>query len=666
MQYFKTLGVGLLLLLLAASVSARQPIDIETAWQYQRIGAPAVSPDGKFAVAPITRVDMDKDKMTGDLWLFATDGSSQRLFSSQASSESSPTFSPDGRWLAFLSKRGEDESNQLYVLPLAGGEALRLTEVPTGVTAMRWMPDSKALVFATRIWADLEDWEAQKERLEQRKDGKMTAKVWNNDVPVTSWDHFVDERETHLYRVAVAGGDPVVLTSSLDRKLPRSGVTSTSFDISPDGKRLAFVSDTASEPGEMNFDVLMVDLGGRETENLTAENPGPDLNPMFSPDGRYLVYAQQTIPGFYADTARLVLLDLKTKERKVLTSDWDRSVSGLVWAADSKSLYGSIDDAGTLRLYQFPLTGAPRRITSEPSFSSLDISRTTPPVGVAIRESFVEAPQLVKVDLKGGDYKVLSGDLNREVDGKIAWGTKESVTYTGADGKDIQMWINYPPNFDPSKKYPLFLLIHGGPHNAIPDGMHWRWNAQVFSAMGYVTAWPNFHGSSGFGQEFADSITADWVTKPYEDVIKAAEWFQDKPWLDSERMVAGGGSYGGYLTTILLGREHPFKALIAHAAVYNLYTQYGADFHYRAARHGDFWENLERFQKTSPHYQAGNFNTPTLVIHGMLDYRVPVNHGLELYQTLQRQGVPSKLIVYPNENHWILNPQNSVFWYQEV
>lgn len=666
MKYFRHFGTLLLILTLAGAVSARQPIDIETAWQFQRIGDPTVSPDGKFTVAPITRVDMDKDKMTADLWLFATDGSSSRLFSSQASSASSPVFSPDGRWLAFLSRRGDDEGNQLYALPMAGGEAVRLTEVPTGVNAFRWMPDSKQLLFATRTWGDLEGWEAQQARIKERKEGKMTAKVWDNEVPVTSWDHFVDERQTHLYRVTLAGGDPVLVTGSLDRQLPRSGVSSSSFDISPDGKRLAFVSDTATEPGQMNYDILLVDLGAGQTENLTAENAGPDLSPLFSPDGRYLAYAQQTIPGFYADTARLVLLDLKTKERKILTSDWDRSVSGLAWAGDSRSLYGSIDDAGTLRLYQFPVNGAPRRITTEPSFSSLDISRTTPPVGVAVRQSFVEAPELVKVDLRSGDHRVLSSAINRELNAKVEWGTKESVTYTGADGKPIQMWINYPPNFDPSKEYPLFLLIHGGPHNAIPDGMHWRWNAQVFSAMGYVTAWPNFHGSSGFGQEFADSITADWVSKPYEDVIKATEWLQEQPWIDSERMVAGGGSYGGYLTTILLGREHPFKALIAHAAVYNLYTQYGADFHYRASRHGDFWEDPERFQKTSPHYQAGNFKTPTLVIHGMLDYRVPVNHGVELYQTLKRQGVPSKLIVYPNENHWILNPQNSVFWYEEV
>jgi len=647
-------------------VLAQEPIDIETAWKFQRIGAPTVSPDGKWAVAPVTRTDMDKDTMTGDLYLFATDGSSERLFSSKAFSDSSPVFSPDGRYVAFLSKRGADEANQLYLLPMAGGEAFALTEVPTGVSAIRWFPDSKSLAFATRTWPDLQGWEAQEKRLKERKDSKMTAKLWDNRVPVSSWDHFVDERETHLYKISVEGGAPISLTGKLDRKLPQSGVPTAAYDISPDGKRLAFVSDSGTEPGEINYDIVLAEIGGTSTQNLTEGNPGPDMEPLFSPDGRHLAYAQQSIPGFYADTARLVLRDLQGGRSRVVTSDWDRSISGMVWASDSRSLYGSIDDAGTVRLYQFPLQGAPRRITSEPSFSALSISRGTPPVGVAVRESFVEAPQLVRVDLKSGAHKVISKTINSKLEAGVQWGTRESVTYTGADGKEIQMWINYPPGFDPSKRYPLFLLIHGGPHNAIPDGMHWRWNAQVFSAMGYVTAWPNFHGSSGFGQEFADSITADWVSKPYEDVIKATEWLAGKPWIDEERMVAGGGSYGGYLTTILLGREHPFKALIAHAAVYNLYTQYGADFHYRAARHGDFWENPERYKNDSPHYRAGNFKTPTLVIHGMLDYRVPVNHGVELYQTLQRQGVPSKLIVYPNENHWILKPQNSVYWYQEV
>lgn len=643
----------------------KRPLDIQRAWEMQRLGQPTVSPDGQWVVAPVTRTDMEKDKMTGDLWLFRSDGSGQRRLSSQASSDSSPLFSPDGQYVAFLSKRGEDEANQLYLLPMRGGEAQRLTEVPTGVSGIRWFPDSRSLAFVTRTWSDLEGWEAQGKRIKERKESKMTAKVWDNLVPVTSWDHFVDERESHIYQVSIQGGTPRCLTDRLDRKLPRSGFGRESYDLSPDGKTLVFVSDSASAPGKTNPDLWSVTLGSTKCQNLTPDNPGPDGHPVFSPDGRFLAYARQTIPGFYADRVRLMVRETTSGSTRDLSGSWDRSVGELHWGGDSRSLYSSVEDAGTLRLYQLPLEGKPRPITTQPSYSSLAVSQSQPPVAVALRQSFVEPPRLVKVDLGNGQSQVLS-KINEGLEKSVRWGKRESVTYPGYGGQPIQMWVNYPPDFDPTKKYPLFLMIHGGPHNGIPDGMHWRWNAQIFAGKGYVVAWPNFHGSSGFGQEFTDSITADWTTRPYQDILKAAEYFTAQPWIDKDRMVAGGGSYGGYLTTILLGREHPFKALIAHAAVYNLYSQYAADYSYREARHGDFWEAPDRYQKTSPHFSAAHFKTPTLVIHGMLDYRVPVNHGLELYQTLQRLGVPSKLLIFPNENHWILNPQNSVFWYDEV
>jgi len=226
--------------------------------------------------------------------------------------------------------------------------------------------------------------------------------------------------------------------------------------------------------------------------------------------------------------------------------------------------------------------------------------------------------------------------------------------------------VHYPPGFDPDQEYPLFLLIHGGPHGAIGDQFHFRWNAQTFASWGYVTAWHNFHGSSGFGQEFTDSINPDWLTKPYQDTIAAADWFAEKPWIDEERMVAGGGSYGGYLSSILLGREHPFNALVIHAAVYNMYSQMAADFSVHGIRFGEYWENPDIYRSISPHYFAENFNTPSLIIHGQWDLRVPVGQAFELFRTLQTRGVESRLIYYPDENHWILKPNNSLYWYGQV
>lgn len=285
---------------------------------------------------------------------------------------------------------------------------------------------------------------------------------------------------------------------------------------------------------------------------------------------------------------------------------------------------------------------------------------------VASNESFLQPPQLVSINPKNGKVSRLD-KFNDDVLRDVRLGSYESVTYKGYNGDDIQMWVHYPPGFDRSKKYPLFLLIHGGPHNAIGDGFHFRWNAQTFASWGYVTAWPNFHGSSGFGQAYADAINPDWKSKSLEDVLKAADWFKNQPWIDSERMVAGGGSYGGYLSSIILGTpQQPFKALLIHAAVYDMYSQMASDFAVHSTRFGNYWDNPALYQTISPHYFAANFNTPTLVSHGQLDLRVPVGQGFELFRTLQSRGVESRMLYFPDENHWILKPNNSIYWYHQV
>ena len=398
--------------------------------------------------------------------------------------------------------------------------------------------------------------------------------------------------------------------------------------------------------------------------NLTQGNAAPDSAPMFSPDGQLLAFARQHIPGFYGDQRKLMLHELATGRTRLVHGDWDRSADGLVWSPDSAGLFGAIDDAGTRRVYFLPISGAaPVAITQATNFDALSIADDG--TLVARNQSFVYPPRVVRVNVEAGAGERLE-TFNDEALAGVDLGTYESVTYTGAEGAEIQMWVHYPPGFDPERKYPLFLLIHGGPHGAISDMFHFRWNAQTFSSWGYVTAWHNFHGSSGFGQDFTDSINPDWMTKPYADTIAAAEWFTEKPWIDTERMVAGGGSYGGYLSTVLLGRDHPFNALVIHAAVYDLYAQTSADFAVHDQRFGPYWENPELYRAISPHYFADAFDTPSLIIAGQKDLRVPVGQAFELFRTLQTRGVESRLVYYPDENHWVLKPDNSLHWYGEV
>jgi dipeptidyl aminopeptidase/acylaminoacyl peptidase len=651
------------LFLISASIAAQtQPFSAEAMWRLKRLGDPAISPDGRMSVVPVTSHDIAENKADVDLWLVPTKPGRPRQLTSGEASDSSPSWSPDGQFIAFVSKRGKDEQAQLYVIAVDGGEARRITNVPTGVLAPKWFPDSKRVAFLSQVWTDLKTWPEMEQRMKDRAQPKMTAKVWDR-APVAHWDHFLDHRATHVYSVSINGGEPAALTLASGLSLDVAEPDASSYDISPDGLEIAFASDVDGSGIDQNFDVFVMPLEGGAPTNISNTNTADDISPMYSPDGRLLAFRQQRVKDFYADRARLMLFDRRARAVRSLTEDWDRSADGLVWSPESDALFGSIDDAGTRRVYRFDVAGAaPRAITREHSFSSLAIAGSGPVI-VALRQSFVEPPTLVSIIARNGSATKLS-DFNDAALASLTQGRVENVTYPGANGEEVQMWIVYPPNFTPDKRWPLYLLLHGGPHNAMTDGYQWRWNAQIFANWGYVTAWHNFHGSSGFGQVWADSITKEWSELPYQDTLKAAEWFAAKPWIDSERMAAGGGSYGGYLASLMLGKPHPFKTLVAHAAVYNSYTQYASDYGASKKRYGEFWEDFERFQRNSPHMNAANFRTPTLVIHGQLDLRVPVNHGIELFNTLQNRGVPSKLVYFPDENHWVLKPQNSLFWYE--
>lgn len=653
-----------------ARASGTETLTAEKMWSLQRLGDPTLSPDGRVAVVPVTRYDVGENKGFTDLYLVPLDGGAARPLTTDNAADTAPVFSPDGTRIAFVSKRGDDKESQIYVIAVNGGEAQRVTNVPTGADTPKWFPDSRRIAFVSRIWTDLASWPDQAKRKKDREDSKMQAKTWNR-APIAYWDHFLDDREPHVFSIAVDSGaaaEPADITRQSGYSLSRAAYDSESFAIAPDGKELAFVANVDRVGNDPNLDIFVLDICGcKPARNITEANKADDMTPSYSPDGRWLAFVRQTIRGFYADRRRLTLQNRGDGSLRDLSGAWDRSADGLKWLPDSSGLLGSIDDAATQRIWRFDVRGnAPRAVTSSPSYSGLAIAqdaRSRTPRVVALRQSFDEPPTLVEVQLANGSARALS-HFNDQVLQSLRLGRVESVSYAGARGDAVQMWVVYPPDFDPGRKYPVYMLLHGGPHNGITNAVQWRWNAHVFAGWGYIVTWHNFHGSSGFGQEFADSINPDGITMPYEDTIKAAEWLMAKPYVDRERMAAGGGSYGGFLASTLLGRQHPFKALVAHAAVYNEFTQIAADYGAEKSRFFEFWEKPEEFARYSPHTSAGNFKTPTLVIHGQLDQRVPVNHGFELFNTLQKREVPSKLLYFPDENHWVLKPQNSLYWYQ--
>jgi dipeptidyl aminopeptidase/acylaminoacyl peptidase len=660
----RTITFGILIALpLVALAEQSERLSAEVLWKLERLEKPVVSPDGSGVVVQVTTYPQDGEDAETRLWLLTIgDQPAQQPLTAEGGKSSGAVFSPDGSRLAFVRKAGEDEPPQVYVMPMDGpGEAVPLTDVPTGVSSLKWVGNH--VYFLSNVWPEM-SFDEMAEKIETDKESKLSAKVWNR-MPYAYWDRWIQEdRQNHLYRIPDSGGDVEALTLPIGIELSRGNVGSNDYDVSPDGTTVAFVADSRKEGVYPDPDIFLLKIGADSAINITDDNPAPDNNPSFSPDGRMLAFNRRHIEGFYGDQRKLVIHDLKSGKSRIEHGAWDRSADGLVWAPDSGGLFGSIDDAGTRRVYYLPLNGdAPGAVTDGTDFDQLSVAMNG--TLVARNQSALYPPRAVQVDSRRGAANRLDA-FNDAVLVGVDVGSYESVTYTGADGESIQMWVHYPPGFDPDKQYPLFLLIHGGPHGAVTESFHFRWNAQTFSSWGYVTAWPNFHGSSGFGQDFTDSINPDWATKPYADVIAAADWLMQKPWIDDERIVAGGGSYGGYLSSILLGREHPFNALVIHAAVYDLYAQTSADFAVHDQRFGPYWEKPEIYKSISPHYFAGEFRTPSLVIHGQNDLRVPVGQAFELFRALQSHGVESRLVYYPDENHWILTRENSLHWYGEV
>ncbi|HCE53208.1 MAG TPA: S9 family peptidase, partial [Shewanella baltica] len=533
----KKTGILLLCLLIpfsSAFADQGKPLSAELLWQLKRIGSPIVSPTGEHIIAPVTEYDLKADKGSTQLWRF--DGKHNRAITAKGLRVSEPVFSPDGKTLAFVSQRNEDEASQIYLLPMDGpGEAQRLTDIPTGVNSIKWV--GKHLYFISNIFPN-QSWEEMKTQLATDTDNKVSAHQWNA-LPYSQFDHWLDERrQAHVFRIPAKGGNVENITQPAGHELPRSDQSSASYGVSPNERWIAFNAYGSENKVDPKIDIFLAAIGDNKAENLTADNQAPDLNPSFSPNGKTLAFTRQKIPGFYADTSRLMLLDIDSRKLTTLTSDWDRSVSQFSWTPDNKGFYATVEDAATNRIYSIDAkSGKVKAITEATDFSQPAIGKDGELI--ATNQSFLYPARLVSINPRNGKIERLE-NFNDDILKDVDLGTYESVTYKGYQGKDIQMWVHYPAGFDRSKKYPLFMLVHGGPHNAITDGFHFRWNAQTFASWGYVTAWPNFHGSSGFGQEFADSINPDWKTKPLEDVLKAADWFKQQSWIDSDRMVAGG------------------------------------------------------------------------------------------------------------------------------
>jgi dipeptidyl aminopeptidase/acylaminoacyl peptidase len=677
----------------AVRAEGKRPMNVEDLFRFQRVSDPQISPDGKAVAYVVTSVDLPGNKTSSAIWLASTDRDERRpLTNAPGKKDKHPRWSPYGKHILFESNRSGD--SQLWVIDVAGGEARQLTTVSTEANTGIWSPDGKRVAFVSAVWPEYsekpfkESDALNKKRKEDTEKSPVKARVFTK-LFYRHWDEWVEDKRKHLFVLEVATqahglqpvGEPQDVTPGDRDAYPTSDTfeTGDNFTFSPDGSHLVFTAVPAKdEAWSTNYDICRVPVTGgtKEWECLTKDNPAADSGPKFSPDGKRLAYRAQKRPGFEADRWELMLVDTDRRgtfqgRPRSLTAKFDSGVDEFAWLATWAVLFHAEKEA--------------RKPPWEVSLDGGEIRAAEPELGVhwgtssgiSVSDDTESRAWLVaRMDMPPAIYRRGQGPViarsinpNKHLLEELDLPRPESVTVKGAGGTPMQMWVLKPPGFDPSKKWPLAFLVHGGPQSAWEDGWSYRWNAQLWAAQGYVVALPNPRGSTGFGQKYVDEISGDWGGKCYEDLMAGLAWLEEQPYIDRDRMAAAGASFGGYMMNWFQGHTTKFKTLISHCGVYNFDSMYALtdELWFDEWEHGGPpWLRRDSYEKFSPHRFAKNFRTPMLIIHNDGDFRVPVAEGYQLFTTLQRLGVPSKMINFTDETHWVLKPANSERWHREV
>ena len=698
----RILIAGLTLLFTAVPVAAqRRPITHEDVWLAKRLGAPVVSPDGKWAAVQVTEPAYDERDQTSDLWLVPTDGSAapRRLTATRAS-ESGAAWSSDSRRIAFSSRRDGDEAAQVYVIDVVnGGEAQRVTNLSTGARSPLWRPDGGAIAVVTDVYPGARTDDDNRRIATERRNRRWNARVYDS-FPIRDWDRWLDDRHpTLVVQVLEPGGQPkdVLAGSKLVAGVGFGGQWGSGSDTiasawSPDGRGLVFAATTNRNEAaftDVAQPLWYVPVAGGEPQRLTS---GADSygRPVFSRDGKTLFATFEPATDRVYNASRLVAFDwgalltshasngspasrARAGDRRVLTETFDRSVGTFVTGADGSTIFLLAEDQGRQRLYAVPAAGGDVRevgTLSTGTIGAVDSGGTrVAPVLVGTWESAINPPEVVAIDARSGERKLLS-HFNTERAASIDWEPLRDFWFTSARGARIHSFVALPPGFDPSRKYPLFVLLHGGPHSMWVDQFVIRWNYHLLAQPGYVVLLTNYTGSTGYGETFAQNIQGDPLEGPALEINQAAdEAIKRFSFLDGARQVAGGASYGGHLANWLAVTTTRYKALVSHAGLFDQAQQWGtSDIIFGRERNagGPPWEGADVWTKQNPLSRAANLKTPMLVTVGERDYRVPMNNAIQLWSALQRMKVPGRLIVFPEENHWVLRGENSRFFYSEV
>ncbi len=689
-----------LLISAVAFAQAKRPFTFEDMMALKRVGEPVVSPDGKWAAFSAVDVNLDENTRKPHLWVVPIAGGESRVLLSTAAGEDRPRFAPDGKRMLFVSAR--DGGSQIWISDFDAatgqltGEPRKLTDISTEAAGALWSPDGKNILFTSEVYPDCPDDACNKRRDEEQAASKVKARIFTG-LFYRHWSSYTGDKRTHIFVIPAEGGTARDLTPGPHDAPPFSLGGQDMYAFSPDGREVAFTSNI-DEVGatSTNNEIFIVPVTGGAPKKIST-SPGSDSTPLYSPDGKYIAWRMQETPGYESDRFQLVLYDRQSGQIRSLTKDFDRWVGSILWVPDSKSLLLTAENWGESPIFGVDVVSPKLTVPGQPGregeasailvegFND-DLAVTPDGKTLLFTKVSISAPsEIHKFDVEelvnwatkcqkappcpSKPVPIQLTHLNDAVLSQVAMQPLESFWFSSAKDK-VQGFIVKPPSFDANQKYPVKFLIHGGPEGAWGDSWTYRWNAELFAADGYVVVMINPTGSTGYGQKFTQQIQGDWGGRPFQDLMRGLDYaIAHFPYIDGSRVCALGASYGGYMADWILGHTDRFKCIVSHDGMFDTVSAYGTteelwfpEWEFK----GTPWTNPRMYAKWSPNLSAAKFKTPTLVVHGQLDYRLDVSQGFELFTTLQRLKVPSKMLYFPDEGHWVLKPQNSRLWYQTV
>jgi dipeptidyl aminopeptidase/acylaminoacyl peptidase len=691
-----------------ASAQTRRPMTFEDLMKMRRLGDIDLSHDGKWVLFSATDVDLAKNTRTPHLWIIPAAGGKETALTDSQAGESRGRFSPDGKQIFFLSAR--EGSQQIYLAPFDGeagtiGEAHKLTSISTEADGATWSPDGKNILFTSAVYPDCPSIPDQQDACNKKRDedqasSKVKAKVFAT-LLYRHWNAYTGDKRSHLFLVPSSGGTPRDLNPGDTHDVPPFSLGGPdAYAFAPDSKEIAFEEDLDPVPAistHVDIFTLRPDDPAAKPVKITA-SAGGNFSPAYSPDGKYIAFRSQARAGYESDKFRLMLYDRSSKQlRELLHQElFDNWVDELAWSTDGNGIFLVGGQDGEAPIFRVSMTGGIVQITQSGEFADIHPANNGKTL-VASRMTVDKPSEVIRIDLSESDTPIHDAQTGLSHGGRMLTNPRliEPITHLNATilsqldlpkldsfwfpsigNVRVQGFLIKPPNFDPNKKYPVKFLIHGGPQGAWGDSWSYRWNAELLAANGYVVIMINPRGSTGYGQAFVDGVNGDWGGKPYIDLMRGLDYAERSfPYIDKNRECALGASYGGYMANWILGHTDRFKCIVTHDGMFNPVSAYGSteelwfnEWEFK----GKPWDyygkqaSIDPYRKWSPALAAKNFKTPTLVIHSQLDYRLDVSEGFQLFTTLQRQNVPSKMLYFPDEGHWVLKPQNSQLWYKTV